>query len=123
MRISPSGRVSFVREVQLSKAFSPILTTALQQITIPDAVVSIGENAFESCTSLTKLTLPEGLILISEYAFYDCSSLEQINIPDGVTQIGTSVFDNCDQVVLSVTADSVGEQYALTNEIPYEILP
>ena len=95
--------------------------TALQQIAIPDAVVSIGENAFEGCTSLMELTLPEGLILLSEYAFYDCSSLKQINIPDGVTQIGTSVFDNCDQVVLSVTTDSVGEQYALTNEIPYEI--
>lgn len=49
-------------------------------ITIPDSVVTIGENAFYHCTNLTSVTLGNGLKTIGDYAFYDCTALKSIDI-------------------------------------------
>ena len=48
---------------------------------------SIGDYAFDSCSSLTAITIPDGVTSIDEGAFWSCSSLTAITIPDGVTSI------------------------------------
>ena len=69
--------------------------TSLTSITLPDGVTSIGNLAFEYCTSLTSITLPDGITSIGYYTFQGCRSLTSITIPDGVTSIGTSAFYDC----------------------------
>ena len=64
-------------------------------VTIPDGVTSIGENAFSDCASLTSITIPDGVTSIGEHAFYNCSSLTSITIPDSVTSIGKYTFWGC----------------------------
>ena len=63
--------------------------------TIPDSVTSIGDRAFEYCTSLTSVTIPDSVTSIGEEAFYDCSGLTSVTIPDSVTTIGSYAFENC----------------------------
>jgi hypothetical protein len=71
---------------------------------IPDGVTSIGESAFENCTSLTSITIGNGVTSIGNYAFERCNSLPSITIPDSVTSIGTSVFNGC----TSLTSITIG---------------
>ena len=59
------------------------------------SVTSIGESAFQGCSSLVSVYIPSSVTSIGSYAFYSCSSLTSISIPKGVTFIGNSAFSGC----------------------------
>ena len=79
--------------------------SSLTSVTIPDSVTSIGDWAFSDCSSLTSITIPDGVTSIDEYAFSGCSSLTSITIPDSVASIGDWAFFNC----RSLTSITIGE--------------
>ena len=51
--------------------------------TIPDNVTSIGDSAFEGCSSLRQIYIPDSVTSIGDSAFAGCTSLRQIYIPAG----------------------------------------
>ena len=65
------------------------------ELTIPEGMTSIGDHAFEGCTSITTITIPNGVTSIGRSAFAGCSSLTAITIPEGVTSIGEGAFYEC----------------------------
>lgn len=67
----------------------------LTDITIPDGVQTIGENAFNGCPSLQSISLPNSIRTICDGAFYGCPSLEKITIPLGTASIGEDAFSHC----------------------------
>ena len=69
--------------------------TSLTQVTIPDTVTTIGAGAFSFCTSLTQVTIPDTVTTIGARAFEECSSLTQVIIPGSVTTIGDRAFNQC----------------------------
>ena len=79
----------------------------LTSITIPNSVTSIGENAFEWCTSLTSVTIPDSVTEIGESAFVFCESLTSVTIPNGVTSIGSGAFTDCSSLTSITIPDSV----------------
>ena len=55
----------------------PIGNTRSEYI-IPNSVTSIGNYAFDGCSSLTSVTIPNSVTSIGECAFYGCRSLTSI---------------------------------------------
>ena len=72
--------------------------SSLTSINIPEGVTSIGNSAFSYCRDLTSINVPEGVTSIGNYAFYTCDSLTSINIPGGVTSIEDSTFSGCSRL-------------------------
>jgi len=72
--------------------------TDWEQISIPDTVRIIEDEAFEFCIQLTQIILPHSVTRIGDYAFAYCESLQSITIPDSVTCIGHCAFVNCNSL-------------------------
>ena len=58
---------------------------ALESVTIPHGVVSLGRRSFSSCASLTSIEIPNTVTKIGYEAFYNCSGLSSVTIPDRAT--------------------------------------
>ena len=49
-------------------------------------VTEIGSSAFRGCELLEEISLPETIVSIDEYAFEDCELLKRIDVPESVTR-------------------------------------
>ena len=67
----------------------------LRNITIPNSITSIGENAFSCCLELTSITIPDSVTSIGPDAFGGCSNLESVTLGNGLKSIGAWAFRLC----------------------------
>ncbi|MGN0618078.1 MAG: leucine-rich repeat protein [Ruminiclostridium sp.] len=81
--------------------------SSLTGITIPDGVNSIGDSAFSGCSGLTSINIPDGVNSIGDSAFSGCSGLTSITIPDGVNSIGNGSFTGCSGLTSITIPDGV----------------
>ena len=103
--------------------------SALESITLPDGIISIGQSAFSGCSGLGSIAIPEGVTAIGSYAFRNsgiesiklpstleslgenafelCSRLKSIEIPNGITAISNNTFAGCSGLVSVVLPDEV----------------
>ncbi len=70
-------------------------SATLTSITMPNAVTSIGNNAFEYCQKLASINIPNSVKAIGDYAFSGCKALTSVTLVDGLESIGKSAFVNC----------------------------
>ncbi len=81
--------------------------SSLTSVTIPNSVISIGYFAFGSNYSLKSVTIPDSVTSICYCAFYHCDSLTSITIPNSVILISNSAFCGCDSLEsLTVSAEN-----------------
>ena len=66
----------------------------ITQLTTPDEITKIGENAFAGVESLESISLSSNISEIKSGAFTNCTKLESINL-DSVNTIGESAFSSC----------------------------
>lgn len=70
----------------------------LTSVTIGKNVTTIGNAAFQNCTSLTEVIFEgDGTeeLIIGTNAFQGCSILEKLELPTRLTEIGDAAFANC----------------------------
>ena len=80
---------------------------AIESVTIPDSVTSIGSSAFSGCTGLTSVTIGNSVTTIGDDAFSGCSSLTSVTIGNGVTSIGEDTFSGCYRLVEVINKSSL----------------
>ena len=85
----------------------------LGKVTFEDgtAALTIGAEAFASCSLLEDVSLPTRLTTIGSGAFRSCSSLTEITVPEGVMTIGAEAFQWCNKLIsvsLPSTLESIG---------------
>ena len=52
------------------------------ELIIPDGVTSIGDHAFDGCTSLTSIMIPDSVTSIGDMVFYGCTGLTSITVDE-----------------------------------------
>lgn len=85
--------------------------TALESVSLPSTLKTIGDGAFAQCCNLSNVTLPDGLTSIGVGAFAKCSGLNII-IPDSVTSITEYIFGNTINVTVYANSNSYARTYA-----------
>lgn len=97
--------------------------TQLASVTIPKKVHTIGDYAFNGCTSLANVSIANNSVLttIAQYAFQSCSNLATINLPNTLASIGNFAFDGCSSLqsttelqLLPSALETIGD-YAFQN--------
>lgn len=67
--------------------------TQIKSVTLPESLITVGEGAFEGCTSLAGLNvLSRHLSQIKDRAFAGCS-LTEVDMPSSVKAVGLLAFD------------------------------
>ncbi len=82
----PSG-VKYISDAFMADNTS----TRVTEVTLPDSVTVIGDNAFAGQYFLESIVLPNSLTRIGERAFSECA-IRQLILPDSLTSIGTRAF-------------------------------
>ena len=88
-------------------SWSPWIYDSVKRVIIADGVTTIGDNAFNGCSSLTSVTIPNSVTTIGWRAFNGCSSLTSVTIPNSVTIIGGSAFSGCSSLTSVTIPNSV----------------
>ena len=81
--------------------------SSLKYVTIGNSVKTIGSAAFSGCSSLTSVTIPNSVTTIGGNAFDGCSSLTSVTIGNSVTTIGSYAFDGCSSLTSVTIPNSV----------------
>lgn len=67
--------------------------TYITSVSFPVGLSSVGQSAFDGCSSLTgELLLPDSVYYISNSAFHKCQFSGKLNLPSNLMYIGSSAF-------------------------------
>ena len=72
---------------------------SIKTVIIENGVTSVGNYAFDNCTSLTSITIPEGVLSIGNCAFWGCNALAEL------TSVGNQFVAYCNVLTNICVAD------------------
>ncbi|MCM1509050.1 MAG: leucine-rich repeat domain-containing protein, partial [Ruminococcus flavefaciens] len=78
----------------------------LKNVMIGKNVTSIGDYAFGWC-DFTDVEIPDSVTNMGRYVFIDCNSLRNVKLSNTLTSISAGIFDRCDSLETIEIPDSV----------------
>ncbi len=90
--------------------------SSLENITLSDSILRIGECAFFSSPKLKEIHLSVGTCYIGNNAFGYCVNLEKAVVPAAVDTIEEDAFENVSEKFVMISADTLkkGETFTIT---------
>lgn len=82
---------------------------------IPDCVITVESDAFNSCENLIDITIPNSVTTIKSQAF-SCDNIEMFKIPSSTTTIEKYAFLNC-SALKTITVDVDNSEYCDVNGV------
>lgn len=91
--------------------------TSLTEVSIPSKTVTLGYAAFSGCSALTTVSVPATVKKIPTFCFEYCKALSAVSLASGITTIGTGAFRSCVSLKGIIIPNSVKklEQQAFQN--------
>ena len=83
----------------------------------PYSVISIGVEAFNSCSKLTSISIPNSVTTIGQNAFQSCISLSDIALPASLQEIDKAAFSACPE--LPAVSDFIRRKEAEAKDAEY----
>lgn len=84
----------------------------LKRVIFGSGLRTIGDHAFDGCSSLIGADIPSKVSSIGSYAFFECTNLETVILPTSITKVNGYTFAFCDSlenVVVPRNVISIGE--------------
>lgn len=84
----------------------------LRRVIFGSGLRTIGDRAFDGCSSLIGADIPSKVSSIGSYAFYECKKLETVILPTSISKVNKYTFAYCDSlknVVVPRNVVSIGE--------------
>jgi len=100
---------------------------ALNEVSLPKHLTSLGIRTFHSCKALPRITLPNSIKYVNVETFRECSLLSEVVLPEALDSIGEQAFRDCKAlkgVFLPATLKKIGrEAFRYCNNITELLLP
>ena len=90
-----TGRIIFNDDVKIIPESAFAEEVELSDITLPQNVVAIENDAFFNCHSLREMIFPASIRHLGDRAFAYCTDINNFTIPSTITALGGSLFDGC----------------------------
>lgn len=94
-KLRGKGSLSGLPEFEITETTLVKYNGKAAEVTIPESVLVIGENAFEGCKKLKRVELHDGVLSICDCAFDGCVNLEYVGGSKSLMVIGRSAFRKC----------------------------
>lgn len=103
---------------------SKLIDRTITEVEFDNTITSIGERAFDGCSSLTSVTIPSWITSIGSWAFSDCSSLTSVTVlATTPPTLGSQVFyntNNCPIYVPSGTLSAYESAWSAYKDYLFE---
>ena len=111
---------------------SVFYATPITYANLPNTLKTIGDLAFQNCTSLSSVVMPSSITAIRDNAFYNCTSLEieELNLPNLET-LGQNAFygvkikkiSNLGKITALPTASTSNQNFGKKDVLEEVVLP
>lgn len=81
----------------------------LQEVSLPEGLISIGKLTFMDCQKLQEIRLPKSLKTLGDGTFAGCHALPEIELPEDLETVGEGALMNCLSLTSVVIPASVTE--------------
>lgn len=72
--------------------------TYVETVTLPNTIMIMGENVFQSCKTLLSVNIPNQIEYIPDGTFAGCTKLKEVDIPSNIRWIGNNAFYGCQSI-------------------------